>query len=117
MPTLPVPPPKLFDNPSAHGPYERLTRTVGQIYNTVPFNSGFLLAPLEKFDTSLTPILASGHPALAIPVGFVPAEHDKTIKLPTSLQTVGRKFDDITCLKVGAAFEKAYNWRESSLVQ
>jgi amidase len=93
MPTLPSPPCKLFDNPSDHGPLERLSRNVGLVGNTAPFNS-------------------TGHPALTIPVGFVPAAEDKNVKLPAGLQIVGRKFEDIECLKVGAAWEKAYDWKK-----
>jgi len=93
MPTLPSPPCKLFDGPSAHGPLERLSRNVGLVGNTSPFNS-------------------TGHPALTIPVGFVPAQDDEKIKLPTGLQLAGKKFTgDIECLKVGAAWEKAYDWK------
>lgn len=39
MPTLPSPPCKLFDEPSKHGPLERLSRNVGLVGNTAPFNS------------------------------------------------------------------------------
>lgn len=114
MPTLSIPPPKLFENPSAHGPYERLTRTVGQIYNTVPFNSESIAAALCVEVALLILSVASGHPALTIPAGFVPAKDDASIQLPIALQIVAKKFADIECLKVGAAFEKACNWREFS---
>ena len=40
MPTLPQPACKLFDKPSENGPLERLTRNVGLIGNTAPYNSG-----------------------------------------------------------------------------
>jgi amidase len=49
---------------------------------------------------------------LTIPVGFVPAVEDKDINLPAGLQIVGKKFADIDCLKVGAAWESAYDWGE-----
>ncbi|KAK5677960.1 hypothetical protein LTS10_009844 [Elasticomyces elasticus] len=92
MPTLPSPPCKLFDDPAAHGPLERLSRNVGLVGNCAPFDS-------------------TGHPALTIPVGFVPAQDDETIKLPAGLQIVAKKFRDIDCLKVGAAWERAYDWK------
>lgn len=92
MPTLPSPPCRLFDDPSAHGPLERLSRNVGLVGNTAPFNS-------------------TGHPALSIPVGFVPAHDDAKAKLPAGLQIVGKKFGDGECLKVGAAWERAVDWK------
>lgn len=48
---------------------------------------------------------------MTIPVGFVPAVEDKAVKLPTGLQIVGKKFADIDCLRVGAAWEGAYDWK------
>ena len=39
MPTLPSPPCKLFEDPPAHGPLERLSRNVGLVGNTAPFDS------------------------------------------------------------------------------
>lgn len=53
----------------------------------------------------------SGHPALSIPVGFVPAKEDANVKLPAGLQLVGRKYSDVDCLKVAAAWENAYDWK------
>ncbi|KAF2087641.1 putative amidase, partial [Saccharata proteae CBS 121410] len=93
MPTLPTPPSKLIPRDSPEGPLQRLSRTAGLIMNTAPFN-------------------ATGHPALTIPCGFSPADDDETIKLPVGLQIVGRRFADLDCLKVGAAWEKAHNWKE-----
>jgi amidase len=58
------------------------------IYNTAPYNG-------------------IGHPALTTPVGFVPTKDNEKIKLPVGMQIVGRKFEDLTCLKVAAAWEKA----------
>lgn len=93
MPTLPSPPCKLFEDPAAHGPLERLSRNIGLVGNTSPFNS-------------------TGHPALTIPVGFVPAMDDENIKLPAGLQIVGKKFRENDVLKVGAAWERAYDWKK-----
>lgn len=91
MPTLPCPPCKLFEDPAAIGPIERLSRNVGLVGNTAPFNS-------------------TGHPALTVPVGFVPAQEDPAIKLPAGLQLVAKKFHEIDCFKVGAAWEKSVDW-------
>lgn len=49
---------------------------------------------------------------MTIPVGFVPAHDDESVKLPAGLQIVGKKFADIDCLKVGAAWERAYDWKK-----
>ncbi|KAI1857727.1 hypothetical protein JX265_011142 [Neoarthrinium moseri] len=95
MPTLPSPPPRLPD-PGALGesetPLKFLSRTPGMISNTAPFDN-------------------SGHPALSLPVGFVPAVEDASVRLPTGLQIVGRKYHDVDCLKVAAAWEKSFDWK------
>lgn len=43
-------------------------------------------------------------PALSVPSGFAPDG------LPTALQIVGRRFDDLTVLRIGAALERARPW-------
>ncbi|KAI0378488.1 amidase signature enzyme [Hypomontagnella monticulosa] len=92
MPTLPYPPPKMPEPGSDEGPLSFLTRSIGLVANTCPFNN-------------------SGHPALSLPVGFVPAREDPSVKLPTAMQIVGRKYADADCLKVAAAWEKAFDWK------
>jgi aspartyl-tRNA(Asn)/glutamyl-tRNA(Gln) amidotransferase subunit A len=55
---------------------------------------------------SLTaPFNVSGHPALAICMGF--ADNG----LPFSLQIAARHFDEATALRIGDAYEKATPWR------
>jgi amidase len=93
MPTIIFPPIKLRTPGTSLAPLKMLSRTIGCTYNTATFNS-------------------SGHPALNLPVGFVPAQDDERVKLPTGLQIVGRKFEDLMCLKVAASWEKVYNWKE-----
>ncbi|KAI1204606.1 amidase signature enzyme [Annulohypoxylon truncatum] len=93
MPTLPYPAPKLPEPGSDEGPLNFLARTTGLIANTCPFNN-------------------SGHPAISLPVGFVPAREDPSLKLPTAMQIVGRKFADVDCLKVAAAWERAFDWKK-----
>ena len=44
-------------------------------------------------------------PALSVPSGF------SAEGLPTGLQIVGRRFDDLTVLRIGAAFEEVRPWR------
>ena len=58
MPTLPSPPGKLFDDPAAHGPLARLSRNVGLVGNTAPFNSEYpMLGNTSPFNSQ------SLHPA------------------------------------------------------
>jgi amidase len=92
MPTLPAVPGPISAAGDT-GPLERLSRSIGMTYNTAPYNS-------------------TGHPALTLPVGFAPAKGDEKIKLPVGMQIVGRKFEDLTCPKVAAAWEKASNWKK-----
>ena len=49
--------------------------------------------------------------ALKLPALSVPSGLSKD-SLPTGLQIVGRRFDDLTVLRVGAAVEQALPWRE-----
>lgn len=60
----------------------------------------------------------TGHPALSIPMGFVPCmtedirdEADKNIRLPVGLQIVGKRWDEATLLKIGDAFERDVDWK------
>lgn len=93
MPTIIFPPVKIEPKGGRTlGPLKMLSRTIGATYNTATFNS-------------------SGHPGLSLPVGFVSAQDDENVLLPTGLQIVGRKFEDLTCLKVAASWEKAYDWK------
>ncbi len=71
----------------------KMSKTIGKLDNTCPFN-------------------ATGHPALAFPIGFVAAKADENIHVPTSMQIVGKHFDEITCLKTAYAWENARNWKE-----
>jgi amidase len=98
MPTIIFPPVKIRSADQMIGaademsPLKMLSRTIGATYNTATFNS-------------------TGHPGLSLPVGFVPAQDDETVMLPTGLQIVGRKFEDLTCLKIGASWEAANDWK------
>lgn len=96
MPTLPSPACRLFDDPAAHGPLERLGRNVGMVTNTAPFDS-------------------TGHPALTVPVGFVGAMDEQGqkegVRLPVGIQFVAKKFHEHACFKVAAVLEKDINWK------
>lgn len=92
MPTVPFPATPSFVEGEKAGPLARTMRGMGIVANTAPFDS-------------------TGHPALSVPVGFVPAAEDSSIKLPAGLQIVGKQFDDLTCYKIGAAWEAAKDWK------
>lgn len=53
----------------------------------------------------------TGHPALSLPCGFVPASDNPEIRLPTGIMLVGSRYDDATILKAAAAWEKAFDWK------
>lgn len=71
----------------------KMSKTIGKLDNTCPFN-------------------ATGHPALAFPIGFVSAKEDQSVRVPASMQIVGRQFDEVTCLKAAFAWENARDWKE-----
>lgn len=94
MPTCIIPPPKIeLGGGRILGVLGMLKRTVGQTYNTSPFNS-------------------TGHPGLSLPVGFVPAREDENVLLPTGLQIVGKKFDDLKLLKIAGSWEQKFKWKD-----
>jgi amidase len=73
-------------------PIVKMSRTIGKLDNTCPFNS-------------------TGHPALAFPIGFVDTK-EKSVRVPASMQIVGKYWDEIGCLKVAFAWENAQDWKE-----
>jgi amidase len=72
-------------------PVQHMNASIGKMENASPFN-------------------ASGHPALAMPIGFVPAKDDPRIKLPVSLQIVGNFWDEVTIFKAAYAWEREVDW-------
>ena len=93
MSTIIFPPVKIAEEGGRTlGPLKMLMRTVGATYNTATFNS-------------------SGHPGLSLPAGFVPAQDDKEAWLPTGLQIMGKRFEDLTCLKIAGNWEKKHDWK------
>ncbi|KAH8886168.1 amidase signature enzyme [Thozetella sp. PMI_491] len=79
--------------PENASPVQQIDAGVGKTENTCPFN-------------------ASGHPALAVPIGFAPAPEDASIKLPVSMQIVGKYHDELKILRVAYAWEQEINWKE-----
>ncbi|RXK36846.1 hypothetical protein M231_05876 [Tremella mesenterica] len=60
----------------------------------------------------------TGHPSMTFPVGFtspMPADvrtpEDAQVRLPVGLMIMGKLFDETTVLKVGDAWEQAYDWK------
>ncbi|OKL60920.1 hypothetical protein UA08_03183 [Talaromyces atroroseus] len=75
-------------------PLEHMDASKGKLENTSPFN-------------------ASGHPALAVPIGLIPSRENQSIAMPVSMQIVGRYWDELTILKIAYAWECAVgNWKE-----
>ncbi|KAI0904550.1 putative amidase [Ustulina deusta] len=91
-PTLTNPPTRLPEDGYRGGPLKLMQMSTGLLANTSPLN-------------------CTGHPALSLPVGFSPASEDPSVKLPVGMQIIGRKFRDIDCLKVAAAWERAFDWK------
>ncbi|XWW97909.1 hypothetical protein V2A60_005905 [Cordyceps javanica] len=70
----------------APGIMDRLKSAIGLTSNTCPFN-------------------VTGHPALNVPCGFLPALTAPEIKLPFGMQIIGRRWADDQVLEVAALFE------------
>lgn len=85
-PTLAVPPFAIGEE----GPREVAGRAVGR-FGWTPFTYPFNL---------------TGQPALTVPAGWTAAG------LPVGLQIVGRRYDEATVLRAGAAFEAARPWAD-----
>ncbi|KAJ2988162.1 hypothetical protein NUW58_g4124 [Xylaria curta] len=93
-PTMPCPPGRLAVAGYTDEPLKFMAMTATLLANTSPFNS-------------------TGHPAISLPVGFSPASEDPNVKLPVGMQIIGRKYGDTDCLKVAAAWERAFDWKTS----
>lgn len=75
-------------------PATQMAAAWGKTENTCPFN-------------------ATGHPALAIPIGMIESPADKDIMVPTSLQIVGKFWDEALILQAAYAWENEVDWRKS----
>jgi amidase len=73
-------------------PLEHMAKGIGKLENTSAFN-------------------ASGHPALAFPIGLVPAKDDENIKVPASMQIVGKYWDEAKILQAAYAWEQSVDWK------
>lgn len=94
LPATPFTAPRLYDRDTAT-PFEKISATFGQTLNTMQFN-------------------VTGHPALSLPTGFRRdmSGHDPSVRLPVSVQLVSGLHQDANLLRVGYAYEQAYDWKE-----
>ena len=60
----------------------------------------------SSYVRTTAPFNLSGQPALTVPCGF---DRDG---LPIGLQIAGRPFDEVTVLRIGAAYEATTTWSE-----
>ncbi|KAF2101551.1 putative amidase [Rhizodiscina lignyota] len=74
--------------PVTGSPLVHIDASKGKLENTCSFN-------------------ATGHPCLSMPIGLVPAPEDASIKLPASMQIVGKYWDE------PKIFQAAYAWEQS----
>jgi amidase len=77
-------------------PLEQIAKQIGLTANTAPFNQ-------------------SGHPVLALPIGMLevlegPGIEDR-VKLPVSMQVIGKWWDEMTVYEASFAWERANDWR------
>ncbi|WYZ41079.1 hypothetical protein EsH8_IV_001420 [Colletotrichum jinshuiense] len=90
MPTTPFVAPRHGSRESVLGSFEP---TIGLTTNTAVFN-------------------VTGHPAISIPVGFLPAKDDAQVLLPVGMQIVGGLWQEKKVLNVGHVWETNFDWRE-----
>ncbi|KAF2793924.1 amidase signature enzyme [Melanomma pulvis-pyrius CBS 109.77] len=83
--------------PTNADPVEQMEKSRGVAINTVAFN-------------------ASGHPAMNLPIGMLPAvDGDHTseeIRLPVGMQIVGAMFQEQKMYRVAAAWEHEFDWQK-----
>ncbi|KAI7143030.1 hypothetical protein KC352_g29240 [Hortaea werneckii] len=73
-------------------PREHMAKGAGKLENTGPFN-------------------ITGHPALAFPIGLVESSADPQIKVPASMQVVGKFWSEAKILQAAYAWEQATDWK------
>jgi amidase len=74
-------------------PIKTIDPTVGLTANTVQFD-------------------ATGQPGITIPIGWLPSAEDEKILMPVGMQIVSGLWKDEKCLKVGYAWEQAFDWKK-----
>lgn len=77
-------------------PIEQITKQIGLTTNTAPFNQ-------------------SGHPVLAMPIGMLEVLEgpgvEAKVKLPVSMQVIGKWWDEMAVFETAYAWERANDWR------
>jgi amidase len=77
-------------------PLEQIAKQIGLTSNTAPFNQ-------------------SGHPVLAMPIGMLPVLEgpgvEEGIKLPVSMQVIGKWWDEVGVFEAAFAWERENDWR------
>ncbi|THX84553.1 amidase signature enzyme [Aureobasidium pullulans] len=77
-------------------PIEQITKQIGLTTNTAPFNQ-------------------SGHPVLAMPIGMLEVLEgpgvEAKVKLPVSMQVIGKWWDEMTVYEVAHAWERVNDWK------
>lgn len=89
-PTLPFLPPKL--PPIGASVKELMINSTGVSLNTSAFN-------------------ITGLPALSLPVAFLPALQDDTVKLPVGMQIIGKNYTEGKLYAAAYAWEQANDWK------
>ncbi|KAJ4371301.1 hypothetical protein N0V83_004518 [Neocucurbitaria cava] len=78
-------------------PLEQISKQIGLTSNTAPFNQ-------------------SGHPVLALPIGMLEAVEGPGVadgvKLPVSMQVIGKWWDEMTVYEAAFAWERSNDWRK-----
>lgn len=93
MPTTPFVAPRHGTRGSVLRSFEP---TIGLTTNTAVFN-------------------VTGHPAMSMPVGFLPAKDDARVQLPVGMQIVGGLWQEKKVFQVGHAWETNFDWRNFKL--
>lgn len=94
MPTTPFVAPANVDWKQGDSPMEALKPSMGITTNTAIFD-------------------VTGHPAMALPVGFAPAKEDASVMLPVSIQLVAGLWQEQKILNAGYAWETANDWKQT----
>ena len=78
-------------------PIAQISKQIGLTSNTAPFNQ-------------------TGHPVLAMPMGMLEVLEgpgvEAKVRLPVSMQVIGKWWDEVTVYQVAGAWENANDWRD-----
>ncbi|KZO98415.1 amidase signature enzyme [Calocera viscosa TUFC12733] len=92
-----------------------LTPTTPFVANTNPAPGDSILVKVGKSageTLNTAPFNGTGHPAMNLPIGFLPAAEDESVRLPVGMQLVAKFWDEGTLYRAAAAWEKAWDWKE-----